>query len=163
MSKEEMHKLILPTIVSILITVIAMINVVHYFRTTGEDAPAYWIFIDTGIMLIFPTAPIIYGWARKDKIGSMVIGIIPMVGVALYGVLKMLNSCESYNNIYEVIRIIGNLGSFSIAGGLAGYFASKGGIKYLLIAICFGILWTFIFLKVAGRPDRLLIPYIGWW
>lgn len=163
MSKEEMHKLILPTIVSLLITVVAMINVVHYFRTTGGDAPAYWIFIDTGIMLIFPTVPIIYGWVRKDKIGSMMIGIIPMIGVALYGMLKMLNLGESYNNIYEMIRIIGNLGSFSIAGGLAGYFASKGGIKYLLIAMCFGILWIFIFLRVSDMPDRLPIPHIGWW
>ena len=163
MSKEEMHKLLLPIIVVILITIIAILNVVHYLRTTNGDAPAYWIFIDTGIMLIFPTAPIIYGWARKDKIGSMVIGIIPMAAVALYGVLKMLNSGELYNNMYEIIRIIGNLGSFSIAGGLAGYFASKGRIKYRLIAICFGILWIFIFLRVTDRPDRLLIPHIGWW
>jgi hypothetical protein len=142
MNKKE---LILPAIISLLI--IALFGLLSLIRdplrTLGVGASIYSS-IETIIILgLPPAAPIIYGWLRRDKIGSMMIGIIPMVGFILGGLLIWGGSCT----ISEIVRSIAYVGSLSMAGGLAGYFAAKRKLKYLLVAICFGILWIFSLLS----------------
>jgi hypothetical protein len=84
-------------------------------------------------------------WIRGDKIGSIMIGTVPMVGIIFGGLLGLLISGGS-SNLAEMVRSIAYVGSLSMAGGLGGYFASKRELKYLLVAICFGILWILILL-----------------
>ena len=145
MNKKE---LVLPATISLLI--IALFGLLSLIRdplrTLGVGASIYSS-IDTIIILgLPPAAPIIYGWIRGDKIGSMIIGIIPMAGFIFGGLLGLLISGGS-SNLPEMVRSIAYVGSLSMAGGLAGYFASKRKLKYLLVAICFGILWIFILLS----------------
>jgi hypothetical protein len=138
MNKKE---LVLPAIISLLI--IALFGLLSLIRdplrTLGVGASIYSS-IETIIILgLPPAAPIIYGWLRGDKIGSMMIGIIPMAGFILGGLLIWGGPCT----ISEMVRSIAYVSSLSMTGGLAGYFASKRKLKYLLVAICFGILWIF--------------------
>ena len=140
-------KLILPTTISLLI--IALIKSLELIRdplhTLGVDASIYSS-IETIVILGLPAASIIYGWIRGDKIGSIIVGTVPMVGIIFGGLLGLLISGGS-SNLPEMARSIAYVGSLSMAGGLAGYFASKRELKYLLVAICFGILWIFSLLS----------------
>ena len=139
-------KLILPATISLLI--IALIKSLELIRdplrALGGGASIY-LAIETIIILGLPAAPIIYGWIRGDKIGSIMIGTVPMVGIVFGGLLGLLISGGS-SNLAEMVRSIAYVGSLSMAGGLGGYFASKRELKYLLVAICFGILWILILL-----------------
>ena len=139
-------KLILPATISLLI--IALIKSLELIRdplrALGGGASIY-LAIETIIILGLPAAPIIYGWIRGDKIGSIMIGTVPMVGIIFGGLLGLLISGGS-SNLPEMVRSIAYVGSLSMAGGLGGYFASKRELKYLLVAICFGILWILILL-----------------
>jgi hypothetical protein len=123
-------KLILPATISLLI--IALIKSLELIR-------------DPLRALGGGASPIIYGWIRGDKIGSIMIGTVPMVGIIFGGLLGLLISGGS-SNLAEMVRSIAYVGSLSMAGGLGGYFASKRELKYLLVAICFGILWILILL-----------------
>ena len=140
-------KLILPATISLLI--IALIKSLELIRdplrALGGGASIYSP-IEFIIVLGLPAAPIIYGWIREDKIGSIMIGTVPMVGISFGGMLGLLISGGS-SNLPEMVRSIAYVGSLSMAGGLAGYFASKRKLKYLLVAICFGILWILILLS----------------
>lgn len=139
-------KLILPATISLLI--IALIKSLELIRdplrALGGGASIYSP-IEFIIVFGLPTAPIIYGWIRGDKIGSTMIGTVPMVGIIFGGLLGLLISGGS-SNLPEMVRSIAYVGSLSMAGGLGGYFASKRELKYLVVAICFGILWILIFL-----------------
>ena len=139
-------KLILPATISLLI--IALIKSLELIRdplrALGGGASIYSP-IEFIIVLGLPAAPIIYGWIRGDKIGSIMIGTVPMVGIIFGGLLGLLISGGS-SNLPEMVRSIAYVGSLSMAGGLGGYFASKRELKYLLVAICFGILWILILL-----------------
>jgi len=144
MNKKE---LVLPATISLLI--IALFGLSSLIRDplrTLSGGASIYSSIETIIILGLPAAPIIYGWIRGDKIGSMIIGIIPMAGFIFGGLLGLLISGGS-SNLPEMVRSIAYVGSLSMAGGLAGYFASKRKLKYLLVAICFGILWIFILLS----------------
>jgi hypothetical protein len=116
MNKKE---LVLPAIISLLI--IALFGLLSLIRdplrTLGVGASIYSS-IETIIILgLPPAAPIIYGWLRGDKIGSMMIGIIPMAGFILGGLLIWGGPCT----ISEMVRSIAYVSSLSMTGGLAGY------------------------------------------
>jgi len=140
MNKKE---LILPATVSLLI--IALVRslslIEDLFRTLGVGA-SICSFIEIIIILgLPPAAPIIYGWIRGDKIGSIMIGTVPMVGIIFGGLLISGGAYTPPMMMYGIAYV----GSLSMAGGLEGYFASKRELKHLLVAICFGILWILIF------------------
>ena len=130
-------KLILPATVSLLI--IALIKSLELIRDPLRALGGASIYspIEFIIVLGLPAAPIIYGWIRGDKIGSIMIGTVPMAGFILGGLLISGGS----SNLPVMVRSIAYVGSLSMAGGLGGDVASKRELKYLLVAIWLGILW----------------------
>jgi len=106
-----------------------------------EDNIKYSVFIIT--ILIFPLAPIIYGRVTKDQVGSIIVGVIPIVVISFYGNFILGNTSQ----MSRILRVIDYTGSLAIIGGLEGYFASKKRRRYILIAIFSGILWILVFLS----------------
>ncbi|WP_048174459.1 hypothetical protein [Methanosarcina siciliae] len=114
-----------------------------FFKIFGDYEADVKYIISTITILIFPITPIIYGWVTKDKVGSIVVGVTPIIVVLLYGNF-ILGSTYYMNRILKVIVYTGSLATL---GGLAGYFSSKREFKYLIISIFFGILWIPVFLS----------------
>lgn len=138
-------RLLLPLIISFIIFVsVVIVDVASpFFKIFGDYEADIRYAISTITILIFPIAPIIYGWIIKDEVGSIVVGVIPIVAVLFYGNF-ILGSTYHMSRILEVIAYAGSL---AIIGGIEGYFASKKRIEHLLIAICLGILWILVFLS----------------
>jgi hypothetical protein len=99
------------------------------------------MFSETIGILFFPAAPIIYGLITRDKIGSVMVGAMPIVGTIIFG---MLISGQLYDisDITLIIYLVSYYGGLSVVGGLEGYFASKG---EFMVAIGFGALWVLVF------------------
>ena len=138
---NSQKKLILPLIISFII--FAAIVIVHMgspfpgiFGNYEKNADLELITI-----LICPIAPIIYGLATKDQVGSIIVGVIPIVAVLFCANFIIGNT----SHISRILSVIGYAGSLAIIGGVEGYFASKKRIEHLLIAICSGIVWTLAF------------------
>ena len=114
-----------------------------YFKIFGDYEAGISYAISTITILIFPIAPIIYGRITGDEIGSIVVGVIPIVIVLFYGNFIL----GSTYHISRILKVIAYTGSLAFIGGVEGYFASKKKIEHLLIAICLGILWISVFLS----------------
>ena len=144
---DSRRKLILPIIVSLSLIFIILIGIMYLDANpaTSKANLAYRGFISPFIIIILPTAPIIYGWITKDRTGAMFVGIAPLASIIVFGALYA--AMTSQMRLSEVVIGVAYLGSFSTVGGLEGHFASKGKSKDLVIAICFGILWVSIFLS----------------
>lgn len=85
-------------------------------------------------------APIMYGLITRDKIGSVIIGVVPVVGLFLYFYSSSIISGE-----FISVETLVYFGVLAILGGMEGYFTSVKKIEYNLLAICCFLFWTVIF------------------
>ncbi len=93
-------------------------------------------------MLLLPLAPIIYGLLTGDRIGSVIIGVIPVIGLFLDIYLGLIVSGEFIST--ETLAYFGIL---AILGGLVGYFAARKEIEYNILSICCFLFWMVIFVR----------------
>lgn len=147
---NSQRRLILPLIISFIIFVAVVFEdvVSPYFKIFGDYEAGISYAISTITILIFPITPIIYGWVTKDKVGSIVVGAVPIFVSLFFGNLFFGNLI--YNNGFSISRfftILVYTVSLATLGGLAGYFSSKKEFKYLIISIFFGTLWISVFLS----------------
>lgn len=145
--------MILPLIISfiIFVTVIIVNMGSPFFKIFGDYEADVKYIISTITILIFPVTPIIYGWIVKDKIGTIIVGTVPIFISLFFGNLFFGNLI--YNNGFSISRFFTILlyaVSLATLGGLAGYFSSKKEFKYLIISIFFGVLWISVFLSGIG-------------
>ncbi|ATU08470.1 hypothetical protein [Methanohalophilus portucalensis] len=135
-------KLILPVIISSGIVII----------TTGIDflgdalRPVVGDFLTLPVvffgMLLLPLAPIIYGLLTGDRIGSVIIGVIPVVGLFLDIYFSLIVSGEFIST-----KTFSYFGILAILGGLVGYFAARKEIEYNILSICCFLFWMVIFVR----------------
>lgn len=138
MEKMTTRKLILPLIVSLLIIVVeAAAHIEDLFPS---------VVFGVSIIYLFPVAPIIYGSITGNKIGSVIVGTLPIIGFYFYAVIVLIDINE-ISDITQAIDEIIYIGSFLIIGGFEGYFASKQKTEYLVVAVCLCILWVVIYLS----------------
>jgi len=138
----------MPVLLSL--TIILFVGVVALigdpFRTGGQGASLYWAGMETFIILLLPVAPIVYGWKTADKNGAIIIGMLPIIGIAFIGTLAA-GTKIGYALPSTWIRSVAYFGSLSVIGGLEGYLAAKKEVTCILMAIGLGILWILTLLS----------------
>ncbi|WP_135605140.1 hypothetical protein [Methanococcoides sp. NM1] len=82
-------------------------------------------------LFLLALALIMYGLITRDKIGSVIIGVVPVVGLFLYFELSSIISGE-----FISMGILAYFGILAILAGMEGYFASIKEIQYNILAIC---------------------------
>lgn len=98
------------------------------------------MFPETIGIFLFPATPIIYGLITRDKIGSVMVGAMPIVGTIIFGML-LSGQLDDIPDMMQIVYLVAYFGSLSVVGGLEGYFASKG---ESMVAIAFGALWVLV-------------------
>ncbi|ABE51283.1 NosD domain-containing protein [Methanococcoides burtonii] len=146
--KINTKKLLISLIASLFVSALIIFTAVIFFtnETFRTIAGGYWSYLEIPVMFMIPATPLIYGWITRDKIGSIVVGIIPWFGFMM-SIAIMSGSIYDFFSPIKFIELIFYYGIYSIVGGLAGYFASKRKIEYLLIAIVLAMGWITIFLS----------------
>jgi hypothetical protein len=135
-------KLILPVIISsvIIIIVTGIDSLGDALRPViGDLLTLPVVFFG---MLLLPLAPIIYGLLTGDRIGSVIIGVIPVIGLFLDIYLGLIVSGE-----FIETETLAYFGILIILGGMEGYFASKKEIEYNILSICCFLFWMVIFVR----------------
>ncbi|AAM04011.1 hypothetical protein [Methanosarcina acetivorans] len=129
----------------VVVCIVAGLETIDLYRIFGTYGERFETVIN---LLIFPATPIIYGWIVKDKIGAIIVGTVPIFILLFFGNLFFGNLIYKDGlNISRFLTILVYAVSLATLGGLAGYFSSKRELKYLIISIFFGIMWTPVFLS----------------
>ncbi|MCM1987682.1 hypothetical protein [Methanococcoides seepicolus] len=138
----NIKKSIIPIIISAVIVVITtgINHLEHALRTTIGDLLTFPVVFFS--MFLLPIAPIMYGLITRDKIGSITIGVVPVVGLFLYIYLSSIISRD-----FTRIDALAFFGILAILGGLEGYFASIKEIQYNILAICCFLFWVVFFIR----------------
>lgn len=138
----NIKKLIISMIISSVIIVITtgVNNLENALRTTIGDILTLPIVFFS--MFLLPIAPITYGLITRDKIGSVIIGVVPVVGLFLDIYLSLIISGD-----FISMEILAYFGILAILGGLEGYFASIKEIQYNILAICCFLFWVVFFIR----------------
>ena len=139
MEKKLTQQVIIPALVTVIVVLLSLVLAAkqHY-------GPQFFrVSIETFLIFILPTLPIIYGYITTDKIGSALMGAMPFSGFFIVTLLKASNS-----PIF--VRWLTNAIPFWLilitSAGLEGYFASQRKIRSCLVAICLYILCISLFL-----------------
>ena len=78
----EMNKsikmIIMPLSVAALVLLLLLME--NPFRVEGKVASTYWTYVGTAFFFVLPAVPIIYGCITKEKIGAILIGVLPFLG-----------------------------------------------------------------------------------
>lgn len=143
MKKNKLIRtIIMPVSVAALVVLLSLIG--DPFRVEGKGASTYWTCVETAFIFVLPAVPIIYGCITKEKIGSILMGVMPFLGVFISSFII------SHSGLADVrlpqIREIHYMLSLICIPGIEGYFASRREILSVVIAICLYILWFRIFL-----------------
>jgi hypothetical protein len=139
MAKNKLiHTIIIPLSVAALIVLLLLMA----SRVGGKGV--YWEYVGTIFFFALPAVPIIYGCITKEKIGSILIGVLPFLGFFISGFIISHSGLADVRlpQIREVLYML----SLICIPGIEGYFASRRGILSVSIAICLYILWFRIFL-----------------
>lgn len=144
MKIKVIRSVIVPLLVSVLIHIFALsVFIFDIFHILPELFEVLMVLIS---IFVYPLAPIFYGLQTKDRIGSVIVGTVPIL--CLFYELH-LNSFIA-GNVPETERILDiftYFGSLAIIGGLEGYYASKEQFDSLIIAVVLAIFWISIFLN----------------
>lgn len=141
---KVIQSVIVPLLISALIHIFALL--VFIFDTFHILPELFGVLMVLISIFAYPIAPIFYGLQTKNRIGSIIVGTVPIL--CLFYELH-LNSFIA-GNVPETERIINvftYFGSLTIIGGLEGYYASKEQFDSLIIAIVLAIFWISIFLN----------------
>ena len=146
MGKMKKNKLIrtiiIPLAVAVLVVLLPLIG--DPFRVEGKGASTYWVCVETAFIFVLPAVPIIYGCITKEKIGAILIGVLPFFGFFISSFIISHSELADVRlpQIREVLYMLSLIG----IPGIEGYFASRREILSVSIAICLYILWFRIFL-----------------
>ncbi len=148
-----MEKMKIIQLIVILLLVAALVILLSLigdpFRVEGRGASTYWACVETTFIFVLPAAPIIYGYITKDKIGSILMGVLPFTGLSIITLYKgYFDFSGSVYYMRWLAEAIPFWLSLTVVPGLEGYFASKR--KYLA-AFCLYGLWLFIFFFFGFR------------
>jgi hypothetical protein len=134
MDKKWIKRLFIPLCITIIAALLSIIlaSKQHYGSQTTRAL------IEIILIIILPMSPIIYGFKLRDKVGSILIGILPF---SIIFIIILVESLFSSNpTIDMVVRTIFYWFILILIAGLEGYFASKGKGS-LIIAIGLLITW----------------------
>ena len=138
--KETILQLIIPLLVAgIVILISQSLAAGQHYSSSGfrETIEAFLIFI-------LPIFPIIYGRITRDKVGSILMGVIPFL-VLFSSVISVEVSRFPFSISQWLIGAILSCIVLTTIVGLEGYFAAK---RKLLFAI--GLYALFIILLLSG-------------
>lgn len=90
---------------------------------------------------IFPLIAVICGWYTKNKIISVLLGAVPfpsfmLANIALGGPVTISGNWLLMTIMYYAI--------LAGVGGLTGYYAAKGTMKYLAVSVALAAVWVIV-------------------
>ncbi len=95
------------------------------------------------LLVVSPLSAIVIGWQTKNRILAVATGALLFPLVMVPGMIITGNVPVASGWLPDAILYYCGL---AVAGGLAGFFASRGDNKDVGIAVVFAILWFCIFL-----------------
>ncbi|MGC9445180.1 MAG: hypothetical protein ACP5E9_09690, partial [Candidatus Methanospirareceae archaeon] len=140
MDKKWVKRLFIPLCVTVIAAILSIILVSeqHYGSPTSRAL------IETILIIMLPILPILYGLKLRDKIGSILMGILPFSVIFIIILIESLLSSNYTSG--RAVRTISYWFILIVIAGLEGYFASKGKGS-LIIAIGLLITWYLWFLS----------------
>ncbi|WP_129598152.1 hypothetical protein [Methanohalophilus profundi] len=96
------------------------------------------------MVFLLPVIPIIYGWVTKDKVGGIVVGVVPITSLMIYGHFLGISAHPYTYGLSYILKVTAYIGVLDVLGGGAGYLASERKIGHLLVAICLSIVWMLV-------------------
>ncbi|RLG33078.1 hypothetical protein DRN97_05880 [Methanosarcinales archaeon] len=135
MEKKLIQQVVIPSFVTAIAIVLSLLLAAkqHY------GSPTFRTSIETFLIFILPLFPLIYGYITRDKVGAILMGVMPFWG--LFSVILLGESDFSISSVRWLTRAIPFWLVLIIIAGLEGYFASKRKISSLFVAIGLYILW----------------------
>ncbi len=119
------NKLIMTIImpVSVAALVLLLLLMGNLFRVEGKVASTYWTYVGTAFFFVLPAVPIIYGCITKEKIGAILIGVLPFLGFFIGSFIINHPGLADVRlpQIREVLYMLSLIG----IPGIEGYFALK--------------------------------------
>lgn len=98
-----------------------------------------WVTFEIFLIFILPILPIIYGVITKDKIGAILMGALPFLGISI---MILFMEIIEISSIWRLINVITFWFTLITIAGFEGYFASQ---RKILTACSLCILWIFVF------------------
>jgi hypothetical protein len=125
----------MPSFVAAIVIVLSLVLAAkqHY------GSPTFRASIETFLIFILPMLPLIFGFITRDKIGAVLMGIMPFLG--LFSVILLGESNSSISGMRWLTRAIPFWLVLIAIAGLEGYFASTRKMSSIFVAICLYILW----------------------
>jgi len=133
--------LIYSIILSVLIVIFFM-NI-DAFEHALEETTGNKIALGEMVFLL-PVIPIIYGWVTKEKVGGIVVGVVPITSLMIYGHLSGISTHPQTYSLSYILKVIAYIGALDVLGGGAGFLASERKTGYLLVAIGLSIVWVLV-------------------
>lgn len=136
MEKKLIQQIIIPAFVTILVILLSLILAAeqHY------GSPALRGTIETFLIFILPMLPIVYGYLTRDKVGAILMGVMPFFGLFI---VALFAASDSSIFMRWLTRAIPFWLTLITLAALEGYFASQ---RKILTACSLYILWILIFL-----------------
>lgn len=146
MLKKLIQQIIIP------LSVAGVVILIGLFLTAEQHygSPALRGGMEVFLIFIIPILPIIYGVITKDKVGAILIGVMPLFALLMLTLIEELVQRSfplSFVFMGWLIKAVINpfwLISITIVA-LEGYFASLRDKSSVLIACGLYILWIFVF------------------
>lgn len=138
----NIKNLVIPIIISSVI-IIATAGVFYFEDTlkTIIGCPLTVLIEILGLFLL-AVSPIIHGLITRNKVGSVMIGVIPVLGFYIYIDLSSIISGD-FTNMDTLVYF----GVLAFIGGLEGYFAAIEKIEHNLLAVCCFLFWVVFFMR----------------
>jgi hypothetical protein len=101
------------------------------------------IYINELVIFIFPIVPIIYGWKTRNLLGSVIMGMLPIMLLFLN-----LHITNLDNYTPEQLRyMLTYISKLMVIGGINGYLVAKLSKKYSIPMLIIGsFMWYTLFI-----------------
>jgi hypothetical protein len=139
MEMKLIQQIIIPALVTVIVVLLSLVLAAkqHY-------GPQFFrVSIETFLIFILPTLPIIYGYMTTDKIGSALMGAMPFSG---FFIVTLFNASNSPIFVRWLTNAIPFWLILITSASLEGYLASQRKFTSCLVAICLYILCISLFL-----------------
>jgi hypothetical protein len=133
-------------LVTILISLVLPLFVVSVSNFGITHGTPLFVLMEIGIIILFTLIPLVYGWYTVDTRGAVIIGILPIIFLAILAAARDPSDLFIPGRIDHVLVFLMPL---ILMGGLIGFCASRQNYSWLFLAVCCIIGWVLYFL-VAG-------------
>ena len=118
---KSIKRIIMPVSVAALVLLLLLME--NPFRVEGKGASTYWTYVGPAFFFVLPAVPIIYGCITKEKIGAILIGVLPFLGFFIGSFIINHPGLADVRlpQIREVLYMLSLIG----IPGIEGYFALK--------------------------------------